>query len=525
MPGAGGSNKYLTRHLPAQEASRRSRVDRLAGLWGESHSRVMHVKINQKQASEFTNHSKVSMSILNNLEQPALVLDCAGRVIVWNGGMERYTGIRAEDVIGKGGFAHGKALFGKRRPTLADSILARNDPGDDDYRMLPHEGEELLAESRFPLASGREVICMAAPLYDDAGRLSGVLETLRDAAGEREAGVPEEQVQILAASLPGIIFTLDRDGIFTRFFRTGAAGEQEVVGRRPHDLFPADEADFLAGAARRAITEGEVISETRMLTWDGDRRPFQVMIHPLHDAAGQITAATGVCRDVSADVTRERTLQETGRKAGLYLDLLGTDIYNTSMVAATVIEMLRERLSGEEAELAQRAKNTVEQGITVIKNVELLNALDEHRIRLEPVDLDEIIASQVRRYAGIDIRYERESHMVWAGPLLEDVVSNLISNSLKFGGMKVRIEITVTETEDTVTLTVADNGIGIPDHLKPNIFDRFTRGTRTTSGSRGLGLHIVKTLVARYGGRVWAADRVPGRPGEGAAIKVILQRC
>jgi PAS domain S-box-containing protein len=467
----------------------------------------MRVKINQKQASESANHSKVSMSILNNLEQPALVLDCAGRVIVWNDGMERYTGIRAEDVIGKGGFAHGKALFGKRRPTLADSILARNDPGDDDYRMLPHEGEELLAESRFPLASGREVICMAAPLYDDAGRLSGVLETLRDAAGEREAGVPEEQVQILAASLPGIIFTLDRDGIFTRFFRTGAAGEQEVVGRRPHDLFPADEADFLAAAARRAITEGEVISETRTLTWDSDRRPFQVMIHPLHDAAGQITAATGVCRDVSADVTRERTLQETGRKAGLYLDLLGTDIYNTSMVAATVIEMLRE------------------QGITVIKNVELLNALDEHRIRLEPVDLDEIIASQVRRYAGLDIRYERESHMVWAGPLLEDVVSNLISNSLKFGGMKVRIEITVTETEDTVTLTVADNGIGIPDHLKPNIFDRFTRGSRTTSGSRGLGLHIVKTLVARYGGRVWAADRVPGRPGEGAAIKVILQRC
>jgi len=115
--------------------------------------------------------------------------------------------------------------------------------------------------------------------------------------------------------------------------------------------------------------------------------------------------------------------------------------------------------------------------------------------------------------------------MVWANPLLEHIVSNLISNSIKFGGMKVRIDISVMETAEVVTLTVADTGIGIPDPLKPNIFDRFNRDARSVSGSRGLGLYIVKTLTNQYGGRVWAADRVPGRPEAGAAIKVILQRC
>jgi len=195
------------------------------------------------------------------------------------------------------------------------------------------------------------------------------------------------------------------------------------------------------------------------------------------------------------------------------------------MVAATIIEMLRERLSGEEAELAQRVKNTIEQGINVIKNVELLNTLNKHHIRLEPVDLDAVIRGQIQRYAGIDIHYEGGSCMVWANPLLEHVISNLISNSIKFGGMKVRIDIGVMETGDIVTLSVADTGIGIPDHLKLNVFDRFSQGSKTASGSRGLGLHIVKTLTNRYGGRVWAADRVPGRPEEGAAIKVILQKC
>ena len=115
--------------------------------------------------------------------------------------------------------------------------------------------------------------------------------------------------------------------------------------------------------------------------------------------------------------------------------------------------------------------------------------------------------------------------MVWANPLLENVISNLISNSIKFGGMEVQIDIGVVETENTVTLSVTDNGIGIPDHLKLNIFDRFNQSSKSAPGSRGLGLHIVKTLVNNYGGRVWAADRVPGKPGEGAAIKVILQKC
>ena len=326
-----------------------------------------------------------------------------------------------------------------------------------------------------------------------------------------------------------MFFTLNRDGAFTQFFWSSARDmgvePEEVVGKTPHALLPGGEADFLARAAHQVVESGEVISATRSFLWHGEQRSFQVTIHPLHDSAGETVAATGVARDITRDLFYEETLQETSQLSSLYLDLLGTDIYNTSMVAATVIEMLRERLSGEEAELAQRVKNTVEQGINVIKNVELLNTLNKHRVRLEPVDLDRIVRGQIQRYAGIDIHYEGETCMVWANPLLEHIVSNLLSNSIKFGGMRVRIDITIMETGDIVTLTVADTGIGIPDHLKPNIFDRFSRGGKATSGSRGLGLHIVKTLANQYGGRVWAADRVPGKPEEGAAIKVILQKC
>ncbi len=492
----------------------------------------MRVKKNKQIIKKTMNRAQMSTSIFDHLQQPALVLDSEGRVIIWNEDIVQCTGVAAENIIGKGDYAHAEALFGERRPTLADYILAHDSPGSD-YSLLAHDGEEMLAESRIPLLSGRRVNCMAAPLYDLVGRQIGVVETFRGVPGERpiggSAGVPEDEVQALARSLPDMIFTLGRDGIFLRFLWTGgkemgldAAG---ITGRTPRALFPADEADFLTRSARRVIDTGGVTSETRSFLWHGEERSFQITMYPLHDAAGGIVAAAGIARDRTRELACERALQEISRFSSLYLDLLGTDIYNTSMVAATIIGMLRERLSGEEAELAQRIKNTIEQGITVIKNVELLNTLSKHRIRLEPVDIDAVICGQIKRHAGIDIRYEGEPCMVWANPLLEHLISNLISNSIKFGGMGVQIDITVMETGDIVTLSVTDNGIGIPDHLKLSIFDRFSQGRKYASGSRGLGLHIVKTLTNHYGGRVWAADRVPGRPEEGAAIKVILQKC
>jgi len=502
----------------------------LAALRDGNRFQVMRVKTEQKRVRDAMNRSQIPVSIFDNLLQPALVLDCDGRVIVWNDSMARYTGIPAEEIVGKGGYAHGEALFGEACPTLANSVLARDETGGGHYRLLRHEGEELLAESHIPAQSGRTVVCMAAPLYDTGGRQIGAIETICETPEDREdresRWVPEEQVRILASTLPEMIFTLDRDGTFTQFFwttgRTLGINPDEVVGRTPHALLPPEEADFLAGAARRVVEMGGAVSETRTFAWRGEERSFQITVHPLHNASGQPVAATGVGREI----TWEIACNEASRLSSLYLDLLGTDIYNTSMVAATIIEMLRDRLTGEEAELAQRVKITIEQGINVIKNVELLTTLNKHRIRLEPVDLSAVIRDQMQRYAGIDIRYEGGTCMVWASPLLEHTISNLISNSIKFGGMKVRIEISVMETADTVMLSIADTGIGIPDHLKPNIFDRFSReGSKTSSGGRGLGLHIVKTLVNQFGGRVWAADRVPGRPEEGAAIKMILQKC
>ena len=77
--------------------------------------------------------------------------------------------------------------------------------------------------------------------------------------------------------------------------------------------------------------------------------------------------------------------------------------------------------------------------------------------------------------------------------------------------------------EGMVEVSLTDTGPGIPDAMKPTIFDRFMQNSSTRS-SYGLGLHITKMLVEAYGGRIWADDRVQGHPEQGAAIRFILKK-
>ena len=62
----------------------------------------MYVKMEEKMVRKSMSHSQVPMSIFDHLQQPALALDCEGRVIVWNTSMEQYTGNSADEIVGKG---------------------------------------------------------------------------------------------------------------------------------------------------------------------------------------------------------------------------------------------------------------------------------------------------------------------------------------------------------------------------------------------------------------------------------------
>jgi signal transduction histidine kinase len=112
---------------------------------------------------------------------------------------------------------------------------------------------------------------------------------------------------------------------------------------------------------------------------------------------------------------------------------------------------------------------------------------------------------------------------VIAEDLLEEIFVNLFSNSIKYTvSSEVKIDVLIREYFIGVVkywmVTVSDYGKGIPDSMKKELFERFYSKAK---GS-GLGLSIVRTLVERYKGKIWAGDRVYEDYTQGAAFGMIF---
>jgi predicted ATPase/signal transduction histidine kinase len=106
----------------------------------------------------------------------------------------------------------------------------------------------------------------------------------------------------------------------------------------------------------------------------------------------------------------------------------------------------------------------------------------------------------------------------WDARRLEQVVTNLFSNAIKFGKGHP-IEVTVREAGMTAELTVTDHGIGIPADRIAKIFDRFEQAVSNANyGGLGLGLYLARSIVESHGGTI----AVSSREGEGSTFRVQL---
>ena len=91
---------------------------------------------------------------------------------------------------------------------------------------------------------------------------------------------------------------------------------------------------------------------------------------------------------------------------------------------------------------------------------------------------------------------------------IEQVLSNLVSNAIKYSPAGGSIEVTIREEAETKTalLSIRDSGIGIPMQQQARIFGRFERADNARAygiGGTGLGLYLCRELVERHGGRIW----------------------
>ena len=96
--------------------------------------------------------------------------------------------------------------------------------------------------------------------------------------------------------------------------------------------------------------------------------------------------------------------------------------------------------------------------------------------------------------------------------LIVQVLINLIDNAIKYTEIGSEIEISAVEKDNEIAITVADNGDGIADEIKPRVFDMFYTGAEKIADSRrslGLGLALCKSIVNAHGGEMTVTDNKP----------------
>src|SRR3954469_7710076 len=153
-------------------------------------------------------------------------------------------------------------------------------------------------------------------------------------------------------------------------------------------------------------------------------------------------------------------------------------------------------------------------------------AAGNHGVELAEVDFSQLVRRVVDR-SGIAARMARSSVQAdledgitgrWDRLALEQVTDNLLSNALKFGAGRP-VHVSLRSHGPTASLTVRDQGLGIPEEDRARIFQRFEQAvTRREHGGFGIGLWLVNQLTTAMGGSI----ELESAPGEGTTFIVVL---
>ncbi|MES2730175.1 MAG: ATP-binding protein [Bacteroidota bacterium] len=194
---------------------------------------------------------------------------------------------------------------------------------------------------------------------------------------------------------------------------------------------------------------------------------------------------------------------------------------NNIISISSLLKNILEELSGVESEtkaqlfaFIQMISDTSDRAYAIIQDLLLIGGFQSTQA-FEKTDLKIFIGFELAllkleaQKKGIAIRFHYPEEPVYAHINQEKfarVLENLLSNALKFTNVGGEVVLSLTNEGQRVLLQVSDTGIGIPEHLKASIFNKFTKANREgTEGetTTGLGLYIVKQILDIHKAKIW----------------------
>lgn len=350
-------------------------------------------------------------------------------------------------------------------------------------------------------------------------------------------------------NIPDMVFV--RDAKDLRYVLVNRAGEEwlglpraELVGKSDDDLFPPEDARALTERGRAVLCGGAMVDvpEELVHTRTKGARWLHTKRIPIRDANGTPRYLLEVAEDITdrkayAEAQEElRAAQAALESRDEFLSIAAHELRNPIGAALMQAGLALRQARSEPTSVSERMLSRFKSIHRVMQRMSALvnGLLDVSKteagqldVRRETVDLRAVVNDVVQLHevelerTACDLVVRADAPVVgeWDGARIEEVVSNLVSNAIKYGQGKA-IHITVTEEPDKVArLTVRDHGIGIPVDDQAHIFDRFQRAQAARSfAGFGLGLWIVKRNVEAHAGAIHVASA----PGQGSTFTIDL---
>jgi PAS domain S-box-containing protein len=303
---------------------------------------------------------------------------------------------------------------------------------------------------------------------------------------------------------------------------------QDVVKEVPPEHWSAADTELLSPACSPNTKNIEAR--------DGHHSIVEVTNSVIMDEAGEPQGAVVVLRDVEPQLSAELHVREAETRKDEFLAMLAHELRNPLAPVSAAAELLG---SGKLDDRGVRKSSQVISRQIAHMTVLVDDLLDVSRITRglvildkAPLNMKTLVADaleqarpiiEAKRHA-LKVSLPHESANVSGDPVrLTQVLVNLLNNAAKYTRPGGAIKICVKVTDQLVTCSVSDNGIGVDPDMLPRVFDLFEQAQRSSDraqGGLGIGLALVKKIMELHGGSVSCESVL----GEGSTFTVGLAR-
>lgn len=373
-----------------------------------------------------------------------------------------------------------------------------------------------------------------ASLYDHLESSNEILDTK---VKERTAQLKEERDKLQRyLDIAEVLFlVLDKDEKIALINRRGCEVlgycEDELLEQNWHDNFTKQENREKAWNTFTSIINGNSVdySDEIVVTKTGEERMLSWHNVGLIDKEGNIEGILSCGIDVTEHKHLREQLEYNKLKLEFFANLsheLKTPL-NLSFSALQILNLYRRNNLGLKAnEKLEKYTNIIRQNnfrlLRLVNNLIDITKINcnSYDLKLQSCDIVELIkkiAYSVSDYVEnkdriLDFNSNAKKKIIPCDPFsIERIILNLLSNAIKFTDEGDRISVNLHDKNDSIVISVKDNGIGIPEDKQKMIFQRFRQidksFTRNNEGS-GIGLTIVKLLIEMHSGEITVNSKV-----------------